>query len=326
MSVNGKDSEAASDVIANCDICVTCVGAKAIKFIIPNFVLGVKKRYAKDKRPLNFLICENLMDADKYIHSLLEQELTEQELASVGLVETSVGRMVPVPDKALLETDPLLVRAEGYPVLPCDKDAFKGEIPQIKNVIPISPFRYIIERKLYVHNMGHAVCAYLGMIKGYTYIWQAINDTEIRVIVKEAMIASAVALSKKYSIALCDILAHVDDLIRRFGNTALGDTCERVGADVPRKLAKADRLTGSSLNVLEQNGHPTYIAIGAAAALLSYAPEDAKTQFASLTDVCDGEYFDTVLEIYDMLKKGDDFAKIISFADTRLAELVGVIM
>ena len=88
------------------------------------------------------------MDADKYIHSLLEPESDCRELETVGLVETSVGRMVPLPDKALLEIDPLIVRAEAYPVLPCDRDAFKGEVPEIKNVIPVSPFQLIfIDRK-----------------------------------------------------------------------------------------------------------------------------------------------------------------------------------
>ena len=142
-AVNGNDHDAAARAIADCDICVTCVGAKAIKYIIPNFVLGVKLRFKEGKGPINLLICENLMDADKYIHSLLEPELTAEELETVGLVETSVGRMVPLPDKALLEIDPLIVRAEAYPVLPCDRDAFKGEVPEIKNVIPVSPLSLI---------------------------------------------------------------------------------------------------------------------------------------------------------------------------------------
>lgn len=325
-AVNGNDHDAAARAIADCDICVTCVGAKAIKFIIPNFVRGVKLRYAENKGPINLLICENLMDADKYIHSLLEPELTAEELATVGLVETSVGRMVPLPDKALLEIDPLIVRAEAYPVLPCDRDAFKGEVPEIKNIIPISPFRFIIERKLYVHNMGHAVCAYLGMTKGYEYVCEAIADPEIRVIVREAMTESVCALSKRYDKSLSDLLAHTDDLIRRFGNTSLGDTCERVGADVPRKLAKADRLTGGSLSVLEAGGHPTYIAIGAAAALLKYAPEDAEAAFTELTGVADGEYRDTVLKFYDMFKAGKSLSEITAEADKMLAKLVGTIM
>ncbi len=328
-AVNGNDKESAARVIADCDICVTCVGAKAIKFIIPNFVAGVKLRYAEKKAPINLLICENLMDADKYIHSLLETELTPEEMDSVGLVETSVGRMVPLPDKSLLEIDPLLVRAEAYPVLPCDKDAFKGDVPEIKNIIPVSPFRFIIERKLYIHNMGHAVCAYLGMIKGYKYICEAIADPEIRVIVREAMTESAVALSKRYGKPLDEIIAHTDDLIRRFGNTELGDTCERVGADIPRKLAKSDRLTGGSLSVIDAGGHPTYISIGAAAALAKYCAdngEDAETAFTALTGVEGGEYNDTVLDIAAKLAAGASLSKITAIADARLSELCGTIV
>lgn len=327
-AVNGNDHEAAARVIADCDICVTCVGAKAIKYIIPNFVAGVKLRFLEHKSPINLLICENLMDADKYIESLLEPLLTKEELDFVGLVETSVGRMVPLPDKALLEIDPLIVRAEAYPVLPCDREAFRGVVPEIKNVIPISPFRFIIERKLYIHNMGHAVCAYLGMHMGYTYICEAISDPEIRLIVREAMTSSAAALSKRYNKPLGELILHTDDLIRRFGNTSLGDTCERVGADVPRKLANSDRLTGASLSVIEAGGHPAYIAIVAAAALLKYAPDetDLSRIFTELTGVDSGEYSDAALKFYGMFKSGANLADIIKAADKILAEAYGTII
>ncbi len=322
-AVNGNDHDAAQRAIADCDICVTCVGAKAIKFIIPNLAGGIRLRHAETKRPFNLLICENLMDADKYIHSLLEPELTADELASVGLVETSVGRMVPIPDPELAKIDPLLVRAEEYGVLPCDRDAFRGEVPEIKNIVPVSPFRFIIERKLYIHNMGHAVCAYLGMYKGYTYISEAIADPEIRVIVREAMTESAVALAKRFGMPFDELIEHTNDLIRRFGNTALGDTCARVGADIPRKLANADRLTGASLSVLEAGGHPAYIASGAAAALAKYIAENggnAAEAFNSLTDVSSGEYRGAVLTLYEKFASGSTLRDVIAAADALLYE------
>ncbi len=317
-AVNGNDRAAACRVIADCDICVTCVGAKAIKFIIPNLAGGIKLRYTETKRPFNLLICENLMDADKYIRSLLEPELTPNELANVGLVETSVGRMVPIPNPELAKIDPLLVRAEEYPILPCDRDAFVGEVPEIKNVIPVSPFRFIIERKLYIHNMGHAVCAYLGMYKGYEYISEAIADPEIRIIVREAMTESAVALAKRFAMPFDELIEHTNDLIRRFGNTALGDTCARVGADIPRKLANADRLTGASLSVIEAGGHPAYIAAGAAAALAKQIKENggsAADVFADLTGVVDGEYAEFTLALYDEFAGSAALADGIAKAD-----------
>ena len=134
-AVNGNDREASARAIADCDLCVTCVGAKAIPYIIPNLAAGVKLRFADGGTALNLLICENLMDADVYIRSLLETHLTVEELDTVGLVETSVGRMVPLPDKNA--ADPLLVRAEAYPVLPYDRDACIGELPKAQGLIPV---------------------------------------------------------------------------------------------------------------------------------------------------------------------------------------------
>lgn len=319
-AVNGNDRENAAHEIASSDICVTCVGAKAIRFIIPNLCAGIRLRLAESGKPLDLLICENLMDADEYIRSLLEPELTPAELASVGLVETSVGRMVPVPDPELLKEDPLLVRAEAYSVLPCDRDAFRGEIPDVPNLAPSAPFRYIIERKLYIHNMGHALCAYLGMLRGYTYISEAIGDPAIRAIVREAMTESALALSAKFGRPLSDLMAHTSDLIRRFGNTGLGDTCARVGADIPRKLAASDRLTGAAGNVIETGSHPAWTAVGAGAALALYLkenPGDPAETFRRLTDT-DGEYADLALKYCEMLRENRSLTDIIAEADLYL--------
>ena len=65
-AVNGNDQEAASEAIANCDIMATAVGARILKFIVGNIVAGLRKRWARDDRPLNIIICENLMDAKAY--------------------------------------------------------------------------------------------------------------------------------------------------------------------------------------------------------------------------------------------------------------------
>lgn len=331
-AVSGNDPESASQAIADCDIAATCVGAKAIKYIIPNFVKGVKKRFAEGKGPLNLLICENLMDADKYIRSLLEPELSAEELASVGLVETSVGRMVPVPRPELQGDNILRVAVEEYGVLPVDRDAFVGDIPEIKNMVPFSPFHYYIERKLYIHNMGHAVCAYLGDYLGHEYICTAIADPAVRLCAQSAMNDSAAALSKKYSSDIAPVSDHVGDLIRRFGNTALGDTCARVGGDIPRKLALSDRLTGAFLQAYGEGIFSVYICIGAAAALVKYMREnpDCNDSAEVLTKLCglapDHEYCQTVLRIAPLFEEGKSLSEIIAFADEIKHEKIGMIV
>lgn len=276
-AVNGNDQEAASDAIANCDIMATAVGARILKFIVGNIVAGLRKRWAKTDAPLNIIICENLMDANLVLEKMLKELLTPEECKlfdeRVGLVEASIGRMVPVQTEEMKDGDPMRVCVERYGFLPTDKAAFKGEVPEIKNMVPFAPFDFFIKRKLYIHNMGHATCAYLGDLQELAYIYQAIDVPHIRLIVHNAMLESAMALSKKYGVALDGILLHINDLLHRFTNAALKDTCARVGGDPGRKLAAEDRLIGSALLAMEQGITPAYISVGAAAGLYRYIKE-----------------------------------------------------
>ena len=111
------------------------------------------------------------------------------------------------------EINPLRIAVEEYCVLPVDQAAFKGEIPQIPNMVPFTPFHYYIERKLFIHNMGHAVCAYLGQLLGYTYIWESIGDPFVRLFAQNAMLESAGALSRKYRVDCVPLLEHIGDLL-----------------------------------------------------------------------------------------------------------------
>ena len=254
-AVNGNDAEAASDAIAECDIMATAVGARILKFII----------------------CENLMDANLVLEGMIKENLTDAERIkfdeTVGLVEASIGRMVPIQTDEMKDGEPLRVCVEKYGFLPVDKSAFKGEIPSICGMIPFSQFDFYIKRKLYIHNMGHAVCAYLGDILGLEYIYEAIDNPEIRLISENAMLESAEALSKKYSVDLSLIQSHITDLLFRFTNAALRDTCKRVGGDPARKLSPSDRLIGSASLALDMGITPAYIAVGAAAGLKRYINE-----------------------------------------------------
>ena len=331
-AIDGNDTERASEAVASSDVCATCVGAKAIKYILPNFASGVKKRYARGGAPINLLICENLMDADLYIKDLLKDMLTPEELDTVGLVETSVGRMVPVPKAKGEGENPLSIAVEEYGVLPVDRAAIKGEWHDVKNIVPFTPFHYYIERKLYIHNMGHAITAYLGdVVFGFEYIYQSIAKPCVRLIAEDAMIESAMALSKKYGTEFEPLMQHVWDLIRRFGNRALGDTCARVGADIPRKLARSDRLIGAAENCLSQGISPVFICVGAAAALNDYVKhdpdKDPATSFAELTGLEDDSFITkTVLHFYEMFGRGAGLDEIRDEADRIKKRETGMIV
>ena len=326
-AVNGNDQEAASEAIANCDIMATAVGARILKFIVGNIVAGLRKRWARDDRPLNIIICENLMDANKVMEGMLKDLLTDEEKKhfdeKVGLVEASIGRMVPVQTEEMKDGDPMRVCVERYGFLPVDKAAFKGEIPEITNMVPFEPFDFYIKRKLYVHNMGHATCAYLGGYEGRKYIYQSIDDPEILNIVQNAMLESALALSKKYGVELDGLMLHITDLLGRFRNAALKDTCKRVGGDPARKLGAADRLIRSSILCLEMGVTPAYIAVGAAGAVYRYLSEAgteqsydaAKRVLREISGLPDGHALtELILQMYGLYLEGETTAMMRRYA------------
>ena len=327
-AVNGNDTEAASDVIARCDIMATAVGARILKFIIPNIVAGLRKRWAAGGAPLNIIICENLNDANKVVERMIKEQLSPEEQRifdeNVGLVEASIGRMVPVQTDEMKDGEPLRVCVERYGFLPVDKAAFKGGIPQVRNMVPFEPFDFFVKRKLFIHNMGHATTAYLGGLKGVEYIWQAIDDPEIRIIAQNAMLESALALSKRYGVDLGGIQLHITDLLGRFTNAALGDTVARVGGDPGRKLAPADRLVGSSLLALEEGVTPAYIAVGAAAGVKRYLDEAGTPQGEAaaaqvLAEVsglaADSPLAGLILPFYRMILSGCSLSELRRAAD-----------
>ncbi len=318
-AVNGNDREAVARLIADCDIMATAVGVNILKNIAPNLAAGIRLRMNENGTPLNILICENLIDANKMLERLIKEELNPVEEKwfeeNVGLVEVSVGRMVPVQTEEMKDGNPLRVCVERYGFLPADKAAFKGSIPKIKDMIAYEPFDFYIQRKLYIHNMAHAICAYLGLYLGMDYIYEAIDDPEIHLIVNGAMTESSMALSKKYDMPLQDLIRHTQDLQIRFTNSALKDTCARVGADPKRKLASNDRLAGSSRTCLEEGIFPAYLSVGTAGAVYEYlkenelaqTSENAKNVLTSISGYSEEEELTkTTLSFYNLYQTGAD--------------------
>lgn len=328
-AINGNERERAAEAIAECDMMATAVGSRGLGLIAPNIAAGLRRRWALGNRALNILICENLMDGNQVLEVLLKEQLTEEECMifdeRVGLVETSIGRMVPIQTEKMRDGESLRVCVERYGFLPVDRAGFKGEIPQLQKMIPFEPFDYFIRRKLYIHNMGHAVCAYLGAFLGLKYISQAIDEDEIYVIVRNAMEESAAALSIQYGIKLEELLKHIADLLYRFTNAALQDTCQRVGNDPERKLSAKDRLIGAARFAMEQGITPVYISVGAAAGIWYYIEENQgmeqtwKQAELILHEISElkpeSELEKLILKMYGMLFDGKSLGEIRRAAD-----------
>ncbi|MCD6470667.1 mannitol-1-phosphate 5-dehydrogenase [Candidatus Bathyarchaeota archaeon] len=273
-AVHGKNIKKVCEEIATADIMATAVGANNLSKIYAIIARGLIERFHFNKNSIDILICENIRNSSKLFKEGLLKFLPENYPldSMVGLVETCIGKMVPLLTGEYKKKNALMVVAEPYNKIIVDRKAFKRGIPKVEGIIAKDNIVAYVDRKLFVHNMGHAVTAYLGYITdpNMKYVWEAISNPHILKAVKRAMWESGEALIREYSSEFNrdDMKEYIDDLIRRFNNKALGDTIYRVGRDLPRKLSRNDRLIGAILLDAKHSISFTYTSLGVAAAFL----------------------------------------------------------
>ena len=127
-----NNPDAVMKAIAECSLLVTCVGKNAFEKIIPLIAKGIEKRYSIcPDFPIDIILAENIREAGKLMkHSLYPLLRDNFPVDSyIGIIETSIGKMVPVMPKEIEKKDPLLVYAEPYNTLILDKEGFKKSDP-----------------------------------------------------------------------------------------------------------------------------------------------------------------------------------------------------
>jgi mannitol-1-phosphate 5-dehydrogenase len=290
-AINGYDKEAVIREIVDADILATAVGKYALPQIVPVIAQGLQLRDEKrGKNPLDIIIAENFRNVADYLRkelkSLLPLEYPFDEL--VGLIESSIGKMVPLMKEEDKKKDLLWIFAEPYNTLIVDKKGFKTPLPHLRDLRAVENIKAYVDRKLFIHNLGHSAAAYLGYQydSKMTFIYEALEVPEIYKIVREGMKQSAVALNEAYpkDLALPDLQNHIDDLLFRFQNKSLRDTIFRVGRDLYRKLDKNERLVGSMLLAQRQNA-PYHKIKRAFYAALDFKAKDQKGEMYPLDKI-----------------------------------------
>ncbi len=273
-AVHGADRAAVAEELADAAVAGTAVGPAALENICPALAKGLVLRLRCGAGPLDVIICENMRNAAQFMREKLAALLPPDFPLDdyVGLVETSIGKMVPIISDEQRAKDPLCVYAESYNTLICDALAFKNPIPQVPGLDPKTNMPAYVDRKLFIHNLGHALVAYFGHLElpGAVYVYQAVEHEPVRSAARRGMWESARGLIAEYPEEFNEenLGAHIEDLLRRFANRALGDTIFRVGRDICRKLSREDRLIGPLLLAAKHGLPAPTIVRGAAAAML----------------------------------------------------------
>ena len=259
-----RDGDAVAQAVVQAGLVSVAVGANALPHVAPALAAGLNARAAAGGGPLDILLCENQWHAASLMRDLLAPHLAPEALeyfeTQVGLVETVIGRMVPMTTDQQRTEDPLLIVAEPYKELPIARAMLRGEPPPLPGLILADHFEAYEARKLYLHNMSHAALAYLGYQQGHKFIWQCAADADVLDTCRQALAEVIPALAAEYVLSPRDLTAFADDLLGRFANKALGDTVARVAADPLRKLRPEDRLVGAANLCLKHGIMPTGLA------------------------------------------------------------------
>ncbi|HOS71188.1 MAG TPA: hypothetical protein PLZ75_01925 [Bacteroidales bacterium] len=251
-AIHAADTVHAAGAVSSAGILAVSVGMNAIEKVVPSVAAGIDLRHRLNPRaPLDIILAENMRSAAGFVRDGLRKHLPPDFPVDTytGLIETSIGKMVPIMPVSELEKDPLLIFAEPYNTLILDAAAFKNPVPGVAGLAPVNNIRAWVDRKAFIHNLGHATAAYFGnyLFPEAVYMHEVLDHQEVRKFTREVMLQSADIIKATYpdEFTLQDLVDHTDDLILRFRNKALGDTIFRVGRDLPRKLAADDRFMGA---------------------------------------------------------------------------------
>jgi mannitol-1-phosphate 5-dehydrogenase len=158
---------------------------------------------------------------------------------------------------------------DSFRSLVVDERRLLSGIPSLPGVQPTRSFVEHLHEKLYVFSTGHAICAYLGRLRGHSTIADAAADPSLRPLIAGSMLEARKALLAEYPTLGTDLHGRVAAVLARFGDRALADPIVRVAREPIRKLAPGDRLLGPAELIERSTGRiPKYLALAVAAALL----------------------------------------------------------
>ena len=188
VSAVRADSGEAVRRLVDADLVTTAVGLGVLPRVAPVIAAGLRARKAAGvAAPLNVVACENGVRATSRLKASVYEALDAPTAAwaerTVGFADCSVDRIVP----PVAFPEPLDVAAEAFHEWNVERSAWVGEPPQLSGMHLTDELEAHIERKLFTLNTGHCATAYLGHLKGYVTIAEALADERIFGLVRGAV-------------------------------------------------------------------------------------------------------------------------------------------
>jgi mannitol-1-phosphate 5-dehydrogenase len=218
-----------------------------------------------------------MMDSSSTLGRHVRAFLSGDDLAwcerLMGFPDCMISRVVPRPDP-----DPLVIVAEDYNEWTARREAFKGSKPAALTALDLVDNQTArLERKLFIHNGGHAVCGYAGFHRGHRYIHEAVADGAVAEQVLGALDELGEIVRRRHGFSAESIAAYKQDLCRRGAVAEMRDEILRVVRDPIRKLSPRERLVAPAVLAAEYGLARHWIVRGIVAALKYRHPSDPQS-------------------------------------------------
>jgi len=264
--------------IRDAALVLTAVFDQNLPDVAQTIALGVSAcAKAGRKRALNCIACENMMHSSSTLGTHVRKLLSGDELAwcerHVGFPDCMISRVVPRP-----EPDPLVIVAEDYNEWTARAEAFRGEKPEALSALELVDNQSArLERKLFVHNGGHAVCGYVGFHRNHRYVHEAVADPVVAEYVLGALDELGRVVQREHGYSAASIEAYKRDLCVRGAVPEMKDEILRVVRDPIRKLSSQERLVAPAKLAVEHGLARDWIVKGIVAALKYRHPGDPQS-------------------------------------------------
>lgn len=254
--------EAFARAVASADVVCTAVGVGNVGSLAAPLARALARR--PRGRPLDVWVVENGACAAPLAAAVrVHAGASLPHVGFAGGVATAV-----VARGDWTERRPLFV-GDGPRRLALDARRLVRGGPLPAGVEATAAYEARLREKLFTFNAAHAICAYLGFLRGHRTIDEAVADGELRPMVAGCLLESRRALLGQYPVLGRDLHGPVAEAMRRFADPELADPVRRVARDPIRKLRPGDRLLGPVELIRRATGSvPCYFALAVAGALL----------------------------------------------------------
>ncbi len=209
---------------------------------------------------------QSISDLDRDIDIILAEnhpapaKLVREHISStkVGVAQAQVLRSCIEPtEEQIANYGPLTVQVQDHWTLPLDADALtRAELVSSVSGFEAKPnFAVELTRKLYTYNAINAAVCYLGAERGYVWLSDAANDSEIADLASQVGVESSAALIAEFGFDEGEQRDWSNRALAKYQDVTIRDPIERNARDPIRKLGLHDRILGP-LHLCLKHGLP----------------------------------------------------------------------